>query len=178
MSWESEAGQDEFAYSQIGLNGTFLDIGCGHPITHNNTFSLENYGWGGLLVDISPVWQEKYPECRRAPFVRADAFTMTPSRWIDVTHSNGLNFDIDYLSLDIDEFDKGPKIKALTVLGRLLLIGFTFRCITVEHDMYKQGEEPRKSLRELLTANGYKLFRGDVSYTDGPNHEFEDWWIR
>ena len=59
------------------------------------------------------------------------------------------------------------------MLKALIDAGYTFRCITVEHDAYKQGEEPRKSLRELLTANGYKLFRGDVSYTDGPNHEFE-----
>jgi hypothetical protein len=178
MSWESEAGQDEFAYNQIGLRGTFLDIGCQHPITHNNTFSLENYGWGGLLVEIKPDWKEMCAQARRCPLLVADALALTPQQWISVTHTAGLNFDIDYLSLDIDEFDEGPKIKALTVLQTLIKIGFTFRCITVEHDAYKQGVEPRKSLRELLTANGYKLFRGDVSYTDGPNPEFEDWWIR
>ena len=175
MSWESEAGQDEFAYRQIGLNGTFLDIGCQHPITHNNTFSLENYGWTGLLVEIKLDWKELCKQARLSPLIIGDALLID---WAFVLRDLGLGPTIDYLSLDIDEFDEGPKIKALTVLKALIDAGYTFRCITVEHDAYKQGEEPRKSLRELLTANGYKLFRGDVSYTDGPNHEFEDWWIR
>jgi hypothetical protein len=178
MSWNSEAGQDEFAFSQCGERGLFLDIGCGHPMSHNNTFSLEAHKWGGLLVEIKPDWQYLTSQVRRAPLFVGDALALTPRQWLSLVHTAGMNGDIDYLSLDIDEFDEGPKVKALTVLKTLITIGFTFRCITVEHDKYKNGEEPRKSLRELLTANGYKLFRGDVSYTDGPNHEFEDWWIR
>ena len=53
----SQAGQDRFIYELLvkraGIQqGTFLDIGCGHPSSYNNSFALERLGWLGLLVDI------------------------------------------------------------------------------------------------------------------------------
>ena len=39
--------QDIFAMIVFGKEhkGTFVDIGCRHPVLHNNTYLLEQYGW-------------------------------------------------------------------------------------------------------------------------------------
>lgn len=34
----------------------FIDIGCGPPVTRNNTFCLYERGWSGLLIDPQPEY--------------------------------------------------------------------------------------------------------------------------
>ena len=34
------------------LNGIYIDIGCNHPIKHNNTYKLHKKGWKGINVDL------------------------------------------------------------------------------------------------------------------------------
>ena len=33
-------------------NGIYLDVGCQHPINNNNTFLLNQKGWGGINIDL------------------------------------------------------------------------------------------------------------------------------
>ena len=46
--------------------------------------------------------------------------------------------------------------------------------MTVEHDYYRLGEEPRNKMRKILQNNGYKLICSDVNYLNNP---YEDWWV-
>ena len=33
-------------------NGFYLDIGCQHPVKHNNTYKLHKKGWKGVNIDL------------------------------------------------------------------------------------------------------------------------------
>jgi hypothetical protein len=35
--------------------GKYVDIGCFHPIRHNNTCLLYNRGWSGINIDLNPA---------------------------------------------------------------------------------------------------------------------------
>mgnify|MGYP001475272298 CR=1 FL=1 len=36
-------------------NGTYLDLGCFHPIRQNNTYLFHKLGWKGINIDLNPV---------------------------------------------------------------------------------------------------------------------------
>ena len=36
-------------------NGTYLDLGCFHPIRQNNTYLFHKLGWRGINIDLNPV---------------------------------------------------------------------------------------------------------------------------
>ena len=51
----SQAGEDIFinSYFKNINNGTYIDIGCFHPIMHSNTARLYDRGWKGINIDIN-----------------------------------------------------------------------------------------------------------------------------
>jgi hypothetical protein len=57
--WQSEIGQDAFAYDFCGQRnaGTFLDLGSWHPWENSNSYSLEQLGWRGLLIDQDNAYE-------------------------------------------------------------------------------------------------------------------------
>ncbi len=166
----SQVGQDAFVYEKFGnLVGTFLDVGCGHPVVMNNTVALERLGWKGLLVDSNPAMVELCRKNRTSPVFEGDA---TKIDWLVLCDRYGLERKIDYLSLDIDD-QPGQESKALCVLENLVSAGFQFRVITCEHDFYRLGDGVRKAIREFLQQNFYDLSVADVS---DDNLLFEDWW--
>jgi predicted O-methyltransferase YrrM len=145
-------------------NGTFLDIGCGHPINGNNTFELECRGWRGLLVDINSDMKPLVGAFRASPFVCMDAAAID---WTDVLRQHTLPSVIDYLSFDVD----GTSVPAFL---NLPLDRVRFRYLTVEHDFYAYGGGPRALMRYTLARLGYDLLCPDVTIHDLP---YEDWWI-
>lgn len=159
----SQAGQDKFVFELCGHNGSFLDIGCGHPIQGSNTYILErDYGWRGLLIDSAIDKVEQCNQVRRNPSVCCNALTVD---WVALH----LGKQFDYLSLDIDN-----PIDELCVLQSLHLDGFSFRVMTVEHDSYRFGDVHKEELRKFLLGKGYILAKADVCNDGLP---FEDWWI-
>lgn len=159
----SQAGQDDFVYQLLvkpeGLKrGTFLDIGCGHPIDINNTYALEQLGWRGLMVDQNASAAKYASEHRKSTAVHGDA----------TTYSYPASFkSVDYLSLDVDEAQ-------VAALRNLLNQGVRFRVATVEHASYLYGTGPRDELRALLNAAGYLNICHDVC---NDRVVYEDWWI-
>jgi hypothetical protein len=160
----SQAGQDLFVWEiyQHRTDGVFLDIGSGHAIEYNNTWGLEQMGWGGRLFDKHHYRDD--PSCAnvnrsRSLMIVGDAIETILKQSIDLRH-------IDYLSLDID----GDSARALQVL---LCLKIRFGVITIEHDWYACGPALRDVERELLERAGYDLVCADVSWGLGP---FEDWW--
>lgn len=165
---KSQAGQDAFTNAIIQrLDGTFLDVGCGHPCIINNTYALEQLGWTGLLVDNS---EEAIVECklaRRNPAIRANAVSMD---WNAALHkylpswSGGV---IDFLSLDIDQW-------TAEALNRIMNEGAVFRVITIEHDAYRNGDALRAPIRKRLGKHNYDLVCADVRHDGLP---YEDWFV-
>jgi hypothetical protein len=61
-------GEDRIALSILRdvQNGTYMDIGCAHPVDISNTYLLYTHGWRGVCVDgredLRSVWSEIRPE--------------------------------------------------------------------------------------------------------------------
>jgi hypothetical protein len=46
------------------FNGFYVDVGCYHPIKHNNTLLLHQKGWTGINIDINKLSIELFNFCR------------------------------------------------------------------------------------------------------------------
>lgn len=58
---KSQAGQDLFviAMTQGKTDGTWLELGCGHPVSSNNTYLLEKrLAWSGVSIDTERMDQD------------------------------------------------------------------------------------------------------------------------
>lgn len=169
MQFYSQASQDKFVYGILyGLlgkqdQGYYLEIGAGEPINMNNTYFFEkNLGWEGISIDISQYCAQKWYSTRSNSLLIEDA---TKSNFAAILQS--FPPIIDYLSLDVDEF-------YTDVLKRLPFNDYTFKIITIEHDVYRLGDQYRVEERQILTSLGYHMLCPDVS---NQGCVFEDWWI-
>jgi hypothetical protein len=157
--------QDRFAYYLIGKQGTFLDIGCYHPTQWNNTKALEEIGWKGLLFDIRDKWVDLCRQHRTSEVFKVDVST---DEFAQILTQNLARPVIDYISLDADDGSLGA-------LQQLLNNGFSFKCMTFEHDYYDRGNALKTPSVALLKAHGYFPLFEDVKLADGKI--WEDWWV-
>jgi hypothetical protein len=79
----------------------------------------------------------------------------------------GLASPIDYLSMDVDG-------GLPTTMRNLPFDKLRFRVLTIEHNRYLWGDDPRNEYREIVGKQGYELLCADVRHGDCP---FEDWWV-
>lgn len=156
--------QDIYALIVFGKEhvGTFVDIGCRHPVLHNNTFLLEQYGWKGFAVDLeyyTPEWKQYRPNTK---YLNLDAFTVNYKTQFE---SLGMSSPIDFLSIDLEL--PGDRVN---ILKKVLDTGYEFKAITIEHDAYCHPVETEKNpQRELLIDKGYTLVK--------KCEWIEDFWI-
>jgi hypothetical protein len=156
--------QDVYALTIFGkrCKGTYVDIGCRHPVFHNNTFLLEQYGWKGLAVDLENFtldWEKYRPN---SVYINDDAFSVD---YKNKFHDIGLESPIDFLSIDLEV--SGHRYG---ILRQLFETGYEFKCITIEHDAYCHPVEEEKIPQRLfLEEQGYILVR-KCEY-------IEDFWI-
>lgn len=162
----SQVGQDKWVLSLFpkGHKGFFLDLGCNDPSFYNNTLLLEEQGWFGYAFDLSNL-KEAWMS-RSAEFIQSNVLSY------DFENNKNIPKLVDYMSVDVD--DLGTNYKTIK---RLLELGFDFKALTIEHNLYI-GEAfarfERAPQRELLWSLGYILVHGDV---DDSDNKFEDWWI-
>jgi len=150
VTYHSQIGQDRFVDDVLGQKrgGTFLDVGCNHWQTINNTCFLEKQrDWSGVAIDVNPTfavgWQRNRPKTN---FYLQDATTS------DYGELCGWMPDvIDYLSVDLE-----PPSLSWKALQRVLESRVLFRVITFETDFYRY-KESREPSRKLLASLGYKL---------------------
>lgn len=164
--------QDEFAFrvimtahvlknENLDYKGTFLDIGCGHGLHHNNSLSLEHLGWTGVMVDIDKKLVEHNKTIRTSP---CHAVDVTVPGWTDVILDKKV---YDYISFDVDD----STVKAVKAFPWDKI---KFKVCTIEHDAYRVGDEARDLIRKTMKDNGYFCIAYDVQCSDGP---FEDWYV-
>jgi len=169
LDFNSQASQDEFVHTLLYTlldkqdPGSYLEIGAGLPVGHNNTYFFEkSLGWEGISIDISSRFIQSWNSLRDNPLLIQDA-----TRCDYVSMLASFPPSIDYLSLDTDGgYD--------TVLRRIPFDDHTFKVITIEHDVYRFGEYYRTEERKILNSLGYHMLCGDVSCQ---GLTFEDWWI-
>jgi len=62
----SQFGEDKKIIKLFDKNkkGTYVDIGCFHPIRQNNTFLMFKKGWSGINIDLNPLTIELFKIAR------------------------------------------------------------------------------------------------------------------
>lgn len=158
--------QDIYALVVFGKEhkGTFVDLGCRHPILHNNTYLLEQYGWSGIAVDFSDYTEEWLQSRPNSKYLNKDVFVLDFKKEFD---DFGFSETIDFLSIDLDN----PGSRFLALQNVLLHSGRDFKAITIEHDSYRNENVPFEKIpqRKLLSSLGYILVKDC--------HVIEDFWI-
>ena len=163
----SKEQQDVFAHLLCGSTGVFLDLGSREPLVSNNTFLLESLGWTGFLFEIDCEFVEQSKKERKSPAYCVD---VTAPKFIETLKNVAGVTNFDYISMDVDD-------ASLKVLSNLLENGFTFKCMTFEHDYHKDGDVIRKPSREILNKYGYVMLFEDVNNRMNISTSWEDWWI-
>ena len=51
----SQFGEDKKIIKLFENKGTYLDLGCFHPIRYNNTYLMYKSGWSGINIDLNPL---------------------------------------------------------------------------------------------------------------------------
>tara|TARA_Y100000034_G_scaffold136533_1_gene213662 strand:+ start:3430 stop:4032 length:603 start_codon:yes stop_codon:yes gene_type:complete len=163
----SKEKQDRFAYLLCGNQGVFLDLGSREPFVGNNTIFLESLGWTGFLFEIEHEFVEQSKEERKSLAYCVD---VTTPEFIETLKNDAGVINFDYISVDVDD-------SGLDALSNLLENGFTFKCMTFEHDYHKDGDIIRKPSREILERYGYVMLFEDVNNNMNHPSSWEDWWI-
>jgi hypothetical protein len=162
----SQSGQDIFVLMCLNgkKNGTFLDLGCHHPIDINNTFLLEKeYDWFGVSIDIDSSMTNQYHD-RKCRVYNEDCTNLDFNKIKNDFESN----HIDYLSLDLE-----PANTTLECLKKIPFEEIEFSVITFEHDSYRFGDFCKDESRKILKSFGYQIICEDVS---NGLHIYEDWY--
>jgi hypothetical protein len=162
----SQASQDIFVLMCLDgkENGTFLDLGCHHPTSINNTYLLESeLNWDGVSIDIDSSMINLYG-ARKTKALNLDCTNLNFDDIMKLYTSN----HIDYLSLDLE-----PAEITLRALENIPFNRIEFSVITYEHDRYRFNDLYRDKSRNLLENFGYKRICSDVKLD---NSEFEDWY--
>jgi len=179
METKSQASQDLFYLNvlQYKTNGTFLEIGSNHPITHNNTYIAESkYNWNGIMVEYDTSFAPLYKKHRpRSIHVLSDACKVDYRSILD---SNQFPTDMDYLQIDLDVNNRST-LNVLELLDNTVLDKYRFATITFEHDIYTGNYfDTQKKSREIFKNRGYTLVFPDVCvFWEGGNKPFEDWYV-
>lgn len=166
----SQAGQDRFVDHVLdGMrDGLFVDCGCCHPVQLSNSFALEDeLGWRGGLIDLdeNAVNSCREYRSRKNLFFHEEA---TTADWTHILDAVSGNRNIDYLSLDCD--GATPLTLAVILSGAKP----RFRVLSVEHDAYRFGPEPRTAIVDLLAVHKYEILCADVCHEGMP---FEVWAV-
>jgi hypothetical protein len=163
----SQAAQDLFVLMCLDgkRNGTYLDLGCNHPIEISNTYLLEkSFDWTGIGYDIDASLVSKHEGIRKNKAFVQDATKINFDETLKHYNSN----HIDYLSLDLE-----PADVTLECLKSIPFDKIEFSLITFEHDSYRFGEYCRDISRYILEGAGYKRICSDISNV---YNIYEDWY--
>ena len=177
MKFYSSQLQDLFVFALTkGEKGFFLDIGCGTPVQGNNSFSLENEGWRGILID-----SEKYniDQCEGQRKSKSFCKDATEIDWESFLIENDCPKVIDYISLDVDEAN-------YNVIEDFPFSSWSFKVMTVEHDLFRRGDKIKNKITEVLSKYPeYFCLVDNLKFDRRGTHEwcingdssFEDWYI-
>ena len=176
----SQAGQDLFAAELFGNCGTYVDIGAGEPVKLNNTYLLEvNKNWKGISIDYGDHDQKKikdlkklWNDCkeRKNKIYWADALTFDYNQALK---ENNINYDIDFLSCDID-----PQEKTFLALKKIINDGIRPKYIAFETDYYREKINYSNLAYDFLSPYGYKIGVKNVYSNLKKNKIFETWFVK
>jgi hypothetical protein len=160
--------QDMFVLSVLDgkREGTFIEIGSGHPTLFNNTKLLEEqFDWKGISIDNSERFSHIFSRERNTTMIFADAAT---SNYESLFKQHCLEEHVDFLRINAE----GASIAAL---NEIPFAKHEFGIIQFQHNACWWGEQFREESRKKLQEIGYILLVHDVAIDGSQN--YEDWWV-
>ena len=160
--------QDMFVLSVLDgkRNGTFIEIGSGHPTLFNNTKLLEEqFDWKGVSIDNSERFAHLFSRERNTTMIFADAAT---SNYEGLFKQHCIEEHVDFLRINAE----GASISAL---NEIPFAKHEFGIIQFQHNACWWGEQFREESRKKLQEIGYILLVHDVAVDGSQN--YEDWWV-
>jgi hypothetical protein len=180
-TYHSQAWQDQFVDlllmsddGQLKKTGYFVDVGAGtQQEIDSNSIVFERRGWQGIAIDSDPTrLVDRSCICETCFIGDGSNNTVTLSK---VLNKNNAPNIIDYLSVDIEGYD-------LMAVQSLVDNGYTFKVLTIEHNLYCQGSTFKDNIFNYLSSMGYIRIVDNVGdHADIDNlhrrYFFEDWYI-
>jgi len=160
--------QDMFVLSFLNgkREGTFIEIGSGHPELFNNTLLLEkDFDWKGISIDNSERMCAEYSRKRKSTIVLDDAASIN---YHYLFKQNCLENNVDFLRINAE----GATEKAIEAIP---YHDYEFTIIQIQHNACWWGNDLRDKTREVLSKIGYVLYVPDVAVDEHNN--YEDWWV-
>lgn len=170
---KSQIFQDIFAViNKESKDGTYLELGASVPVHHNNTWLLEKLGWDGVSIEIEGNLVSEFSKERKNKIILDNTYWHDYDKTIsDLCSGREMSdgkYVVDYLSVDVCGYN-------IDVLYKIPFKLAKFRCITFEHDCYRDGNYTKEQSREYMKSLGYKLVGEDIKYNS--KNSFEDWYI-
>jgi hypothetical protein len=160
--------QDMFVLSILDgqKNGTFVEIGSGHPELFNNTLLLEKeFGWKGISLDNSERMCHIFSRSRNSSLVLADAAN-TDYKLLFKQHC--LEQRIEFLRINAE-------LASIAALKAIPFDKHEFSVLQFQHNAVWWGAEIREESRKILSKIGYILMVSDVAVDE--KSSYEDWWV-
>lgn len=187
----SQAEQDKWVCEILDFkkDGYFVEIGAYDGIESSNTYFVEKeLGWEGICIEPAPHIFDKLAANRKSTNLKVavmdykgtiyfgeDTVSETPNRHLvdcdtldNILTANNAPRDIDYMSVDIE----GCEYRALKDFP---FDKWNVTLLTVEHNSYRDGNEKKNQLFELLTNRGFLRIVDDAK--DPRGLPFEDWYV-
>lgn len=147
-------------------NGTFIEVGSGHPTLFNNTKLLEeDYNWKGISIDNSERFCAQFSRDRRTSIIFADAATID---YKAIFKQSCLEQRVDFLRINAE-------MASLETLKKIPFDLHEFSVIQFQHNACWWGPEFRTHSRKILKEIGYILLVPDVAVNE--KDAYEDWWV-
>lgn len=194
MNSYSQVGQDLWVLETLNYknNGFFLDIGAFDGIKFSNSYLLEkNFNWTGILIEAHPVTFHQMIKVRNSLCLNYAISNENKTIYFETTDGTGSKISnmptnlvveaitletlfnmydvpktIDYMSLDIEGYE-------YEALEKFPFNKYICSLITVEHNLYCNGDKNKNKIKDLLLNNNYKIIKENVTSENLP---FEDWY--
>ncbi len=160
--------QDMFVISLLNgkREGTFVEIGSGHPVLFNNTLMLENdFDWKGISIDTSERMCAEHSRKRKSTVINEDASKID---YKSLFKQNCLENNIDFLRINAEQ-------ASLQALDNMPFHDYEFTVIQFQHNACWWGDDFRNKSREILNKIGYVLYVPNVAVDE--TNAYEDWWV-
>ncbi len=167
--------------------GFYLDVGCQHPVSNNNTYLLYKRGWNGMNIDLDPknirLFNLERPDeinickCVSSDNSKKDLFFFHPGSPINSlekkTTKDKSNFSLkkiktytlnsilrDHKILNIDYFNLDVEGHEIDILKNFDIKHYKPKVITVEFIDYqmKKLEFKNNDINRVLQSDLYKYF--------------------
>lgn len=160
--------QDMFVLSCLDgkEEGTFIELGSGHPELYNNTKLLEEeFGWKGISLDNSERMCHIFSKERKTPVILEDAANVDYKKLLK---QNCFEQYVDFLRINAEK-------ASIEALKNIPFDKYEFNVVQFQHNAVWWGPEFRDEARELLAKIGYILLVPNVAVD--PRSPYEDWWV-